>query len=77
MTKDSQDVAAARREAASNINLPSRSCRTTGRRVVFCLLLDVLASEDVVVSCVGGSFLVLLRGSGGFLGFGGLAGSSE
>ena len=63
VTKDSQDVVAARRVAASRINLPSRSFRTVGLGRVFCRL----AARGGVVA--GGV-------SSGGRGFGGLAGSS-
>ena len=63
VTKESQEVADARRVAASSINLPSRSFRTVGRRVVFCRFVDWILGEVVGGSC------------GGF-GFGGLAGNS-
>ena len=70
VTKDSQDVAAARRVAASRINLPRRSLRTVGRGRVFRRLVALgEAASCCDVRCVS-------VGSSGGLGFGGLAGSS-
>ena len=69
VTKDSQDVAAARRVAANRINLPRRSLRTVGRGIVFRRFVALGAAASCDVRC----FAV---GSLGGLGFGGLAGSS-